>query len=222
MSDYRQRKGTANWHGYDPAAFAILAAHLRRKKRPMVLLIARLVLRTGLREREIRFSEWGDIDFEGRSWIIPAQNAKEQREIRVPLSDSSIRILRALQRQAGDDERVAPGGLPRLMRELRQATLWIGSSGASIAALREEGMRRFVREAGLRAAYGNFGYSPTGNLPKMLLEERKRSSKRKAKPASNGEDAHAFHRQDRSSDQFLRERRQLPPLSWGAEQPHAD
>lgn len=217
MSDHRLRKGSANWQRFDPAAFAVLAAHLRRSKRPTLVLLARLVLRTGLREGEIRFAEWSDIDFQERSWIIPPQNAKGQREIRVPLSDSSIRVLRALQRQAGSDERVAPGGAPKLYAELRRATLWIGSSGASMAALREEGMRRFVQEAGLRGACETFGYAPTGNLPRLLLEERKRSSRRGKKAAIGAGATDAVNRQDQRRSQPERLRGQgLPPLSGRA------
>lgn len=218
MSDNRPREGSANWHRFDPQAFAVLAAHLRSKKRPTLILLARLVLRTGLRVDEIRFAEWSDIDFEGRSWIIPAQNAKQRRQIRVPLSDSSIRVLRALRRQAGSDERVAPGGAPMLYGELRRATLWVGSSGASMKALREEGMRRFVREAGLRGACETFGYEPTGNLPRLLLEERKRSSKRGRKAAIGGEATNAVNRQDQRRSQSNRlPGHGLPPLPGGAD-----
>jgi integrase len=221
MSDYRARKGSANWHAYDPQAFARLAAHLRRTAdvldRRSMLLLARLVLRTGVRETELQYGEWHDVDFERRVWTIPAENQKERRTLRLPLSDSAIRVLRALQRDARGDDRIAPLGAKHLRFKLAMATRWLGSSGASYLALREEAQLRLARRVGLKACCAAFAYNPTGKLPKALTQFRAETSGRAAKAAIGVGGSDAVHRQDQRRGKPERLRGQgLPPLPGGA------
>jgi integrase len=49
---------------------------------------------------------WSEIDWEARTWVIPAPRTKTAREHRVPLSEATIRLLRSLPREG---EYVFPG-----------------------------------------------------------------------------------------------------------------
>ena len=49
---------------------------------------------TASRYGEARGARWGEIDLEGRAWIVPANRMKSNREHRVPLSNEAIAILK--------------------------------------------------------------------------------------------------------------------------------
>jgi integrase len=51
---------------------------------------------TATRSQEIRFATWSEIDLEKRVWIIPKIRMKKEKEHRIPLSSSSIALLRSL------------------------------------------------------------------------------------------------------------------------------
>jgi integrase len=48
------------------------------------------------RKADIRFADWSEIDFEARTWAVPAGRMKAGREHRVPLSDAAMAVLEAL------------------------------------------------------------------------------------------------------------------------------
>lgn len=177
MSDYRLRPGSASWHPFNAASFGQLSRHLRRAKKRPALLLARLTLHTGARINEIRYAEWEDIDLDCRMWKIPPGRAGQPLRS-IPLSDSAARVLRALRAQGVDDERVIAGGALARFAELRNATRQFGSSGASFASLRDEALRRMAERLGLLACCLAMGYKPTGYLPAVLLEARKREETR--------------------------------------------
>lgn len=63
---------------------------------------AGVAIRTAARSGEVRArarARWREIDLETALWAIPAQRMKAGREHRVPLSDESLALLRALPRQ---------------------------------------------------------------------------------------------------------------------------
>jgi integrase len=71
---------------------------------------------------------WSEIDWETRTWIIPASRTKQGREHRVSLSDPAIQLLRSVPREG---ESVFPGrhsgvqsaaALRRLMERMNAAT----------------------------------------------------------------------------------------------------
>jgi integrase len=64
---------------------------------------------TAVRTNETIGAKWGEIDLEGRVWIIPADRMKASREHRVPLTDRALEILRTVPREEGN-EYVFPGG----------------------------------------------------------------------------------------------------------------
>lgn len=55
-----------------------------------------LAVLTAARSGEVRGAQWGEIDFEARSWNIPAARMKAKRPHRVPLSDAALALLTAL------------------------------------------------------------------------------------------------------------------------------
>lgn len=57
---------------------------------------------TAVRSQEVRGALWEEIDLEKALWIIPAARMKMEREHRVPLSPSAVRLLQALPRLDGN------------------------------------------------------------------------------------------------------------------------
>lgn len=55
-----------------------------------------LLLLTGVRQCELRFSEKGDIDFKARRWIVRKEVSKMKREHVVVLSDQAIVVLKRM------------------------------------------------------------------------------------------------------------------------------
>lgn len=58
---------------------------------------------TATRSQEIRLMEWSEIDFDKRTWLIPAEKMKIKGEVKpkphlVPLSDQAIEIIRSMPR----------------------------------------------------------------------------------------------------------------------------
>ncbi len=53
---------------------------------------------TAARVGEVVGATWQEIDFKGRTWTIPAERMKADREHRVPLSDAALALLEALPR----------------------------------------------------------------------------------------------------------------------------
>lgn len=60
-------------------------------------------LLTAARSGEVRGATWAEIDFDKRLWIIPANRMKARVEHRVPLTESTIEILRALPHFEGSE-----------------------------------------------------------------------------------------------------------------------
>lgn len=72
--------------------------------------IARLLLLTGARLREVAELAWQEIDTEARTWTLPAARAKNHREHMVPLSAAALAILetrRETQRTLGTAPKLA-------------------------------------------------------------------------------------------------------------------
>lgn len=62
--------------------------------------LAKLLILTGQRLREVAGMEWVEVDLEQRIWSIPAARAKNKRDHLVPLSESAVSILEALKKSA--------------------------------------------------------------------------------------------------------------------------
>jgi integrase len=57
---------------------------------------------TAARTGEVVGAVWDEIDFDAKTWTVPAARMKGRREHRVPLSDRAVDLLRALPREAGN------------------------------------------------------------------------------------------------------------------------
>ena len=109
-----------------------VAAVIRRVRASTALPAARLAFEflvlTAARWGEVRWTEWEEIDRDGRVWTVPARRAKTNRRHRVPLCGRALEILeaaQALEEGAGPMVFTHGGGRPlhdsqlrRLLREL--------------------------------------------------------------------------------------------------------
>jgi integrase len=59
------------------------------------------------RTKETMGALWGEFDLDGRLWIVPAIRTKRDKELRVPLSDAAMGVLKAMA-TIRQDERVFP------------------------------------------------------------------------------------------------------------------
>lgn len=91
-----------------------------------------LLAHTFVRQGELRFATWGEIDLDGALWTIPAERMKMRRKHVVPLSRQVVAILRE-QAEVGRADLVLPSPV-RAGRAISENTL--------NAALREIGYTR--------------------------------------------------------------------------------
>ena len=136
----RNGNGNGNGNGtkhmqalpYKDVASAITAVRESAKHDSAKLAFEFLVL-TAVRSHEVRGAQWSEIDMDARTWTIPAERMKAGKEHRVPLSDSSMKVLEkarellhttTVNKRSGllfpnrgkpVDEKV----MPRMMKELR-------------------------------------------------------------------------------------------------------
>lgn len=58
--------------------------------------IVKLLILTAQRRNEVSGMCWGEVDLKSKTWTIPAERTKNQRRHEVPLTDTAIKILRAI------------------------------------------------------------------------------------------------------------------------------
>lgn len=63
------------------------------KRDATVARMMQFIILTAARSGEARFSTWDEIDFEARTWTVPAKRMKMAKEHTVPLSDRAYNIL---------------------------------------------------------------------------------------------------------------------------------
>jgi integrase len=112
---YRQGPNPAQWKGnlahilparakvrkvaHHPAlAFDEMPAFLTalRAREGMAARALEFAIFTAARTGEVLGARWGEIDFDGKLWTIPAERMKAGREHRVPLSDAALAVLDAV------------------------------------------------------------------------------------------------------------------------------
>lgn len=76
-----------------------LAKALRKSSGTAARAVEFLML-TAVRSGEARFATFDEIDFQDRTWTIPAERMKADREHVVPLTDRAIAILQAMRQQS--------------------------------------------------------------------------------------------------------------------------
>lgn len=82
----------------DPAEFGALLRAIDGYGGQLVTKAAlQLLALTFVRPGELRLATWGEIDFEGAQWRIPAPRTKMRRDHAVPLAEQALGILRDLQ-----------------------------------------------------------------------------------------------------------------------------
>jgi len=68
----------------------------------------RLLMLTFVRTVELRGAEWGEIDFDGAQWRIPAERMKMDESHIVPLSTQAVELLRELHTLTGGQQFLFP------------------------------------------------------------------------------------------------------------------
>ena len=71
-------------------------------------LCFRWLVLTAARSGEARGARWEDIDFEARTWTIPADRMKSGRPHRVPLSDAALAVLQQARELVDDSGLIFP------------------------------------------------------------------------------------------------------------------
>jgi integrase len=74
-----------------------------------VKLAFEFLILTAARTSEVLLAKWDEIDLDGKVWIVPAERMKAKVEHRVPLSASSLEILKAAKGMSDGGEYVFPG-----------------------------------------------------------------------------------------------------------------
>lgn len=70
---------------------------------------AQLLLLTGQRRAEVASMRWPQIDLDKKTWIIPREGTKSDREHEVPLSDLAVAVLKSLPRIKDQDHVLGTG-----------------------------------------------------------------------------------------------------------------
>jgi integrase len=76
--------------------------------RHALTLLALTFVRTG----ELIGATWDEVDFEGATWIVPAERMKMKTEHVVPLSRQSVKLLNELKRMGAGSRYLLPGRNP--------------------------------------------------------------------------------------------------------------
>lgn len=114
-SGYRQGENPARWRGHldnllpKPSKvqtvehlaalpFAQIGSFMAelRKREGLTARALELAILTAARSGEIRGATWGEFDVDQAYWTIPASRMKAEKEHRVPLSDATMALLKAL------------------------------------------------------------------------------------------------------------------------------
>ena len=180
MKTMTTMKGSARItpHVFDAIPFGEFARDLRKRRGKSAILAARLVLRTAATGQELMAARWSHIDWEERTWLIPAAPARGRKGRAVKVSDSTLRILRALQRLA-PGEGSARDGDAALLHEFQLAKWQLNAIGCDLQALRKEAVYRAVKRdpgsvAAREEAFGRAAAS--GPLPYELEEALERAA----------------------------------------------
>jgi integrase len=73
-----------------------------RKREGVAARALEFAILTAARTGEVVGATWDEIDLAAKTWTIPAERMKADREHRVPLAEPALALLRALPREAGN------------------------------------------------------------------------------------------------------------------------
>lgn len=88
-----------------------------------VALALKFLALTFVRQRELRYMDWEDVDLDRKFWVIPAAKIKMARDHIVPLSRQAIDVLTDAKMLGGDKGLVFPGTRPG--RPLSEGTVGV-------------------------------------------------------------------------------------------------
>ena len=71
-------------------------------------LALKLIAHTFVRPYNIRHAQWDEINFKTKQWVIPADKMKTKKELIVPLSEQSIRIIKEAKTYSQDSKLLFP------------------------------------------------------------------------------------------------------------------
>jgi integrase len=72
-----------------------------RKREGVAARALEFAILTAARSGEVRGMTWAELDLNAKIWVIPAERMKAEKEHRVPLIESTIRMLNALSQVEG-------------------------------------------------------------------------------------------------------------------------
>ena len=84
---------------------------------PCAKLAIEFLTLTACRSNEVRGAQWCEIDFDKRTWTVPAERMKSKHEHVVPLSDRAVEVLTEAQIFSGDGELIFPSVTGRKLRD---------------------------------------------------------------------------------------------------------
>ena len=106
----------------------------------MAALCLRFLILTAARSGEARGATWGEIDMKAKTWTVPAERMKADREHRVPLSAPALAILQEMAQLGTDPARlVFPGqakGKPLSDVALNKALATAGGGDFTVHGMR--------------------------------------------------------------------------------------
>ena len=107
-------------------------------------LALRFLVLTAARSGEVRAATWDQIDLENKTWTVPAEKMKTNREHRVPLSDSALAVLEQARRLADGSGLVFPSSM-RPGKQMSNMTL--------TKVLRDNGLADRTTTHGFRSSF---------------------------------------------------------------------
>ena len=90
------------------------------------ILAFEFLLLTAARSGEVRGARWDEIDFDAKTWTVPASRMKAGREHRVPLSARALGVLRDAREYADGSGLVFPSLRGRVMSDMTLSKLLKG------------------------------------------------------------------------------------------------
>ena len=107
-------------------------------------LALRFLVLTAARTGEVRATTWDQIDLKNKTWTVPAEKMKTNREHRVPLSDSALAVLEQARRLADGSGLVFPSSM-RPGKQMSNMTL--------TKVLRDNGLADRTTTHGFRSSF---------------------------------------------------------------------
>ena len=120
------------------------------------ILAFQFLVLTAARSGEVRGARWSEVDFDARTWTVPASRMKAGRAHRVPLSAAALGVLRDAREYSDGSGLVFPSITGRMMSDSTLSKL-----------LRENGIEGTPH--GMRSAFRDWASEQT-NTPHAVME----------------------------------------------------